>query len=252
MTDANTFVAFSGGKDSTALALLMPDATPVFTDTGWEFDEVYHHIENFERVTGREVIRIQNDTHSLPSYIEHSRFMPGHAARYCTRMFKIAPYNDFLNAHLPATLCIGLRADENRIGNTTEMDGLHIRYPLQEWGYTITDVIRVCLEHDLLPHYPPYMARGGCKGCFYKRYSEIVAMIHLLPSSEMDELQALEESVQDERGQFAFMFPNAGKSIRQIRLEVAMQPTLLKLEDVYAAASRTEDKGAACGLFCHR
>lgn len=41
----NNYVAFSGGIDSTALALAMPDAIPVFTDTGWEFDELYAHIE---------------------------------------------------------------------------------------------------------------------------------------------------------------------------------------------------------------
>jgi len=41
-------VAFSGGADSTALALLMKDAELVFTDTGWEFDELYAHIAKFE------------------------------------------------------------------------------------------------------------------------------------------------------------------------------------------------------------
>ena len=34
------YVALSGGVDSTALALLMPDAELVFTDTGWEFPEL--------------------------------------------------------------------------------------------------------------------------------------------------------------------------------------------------------------------
>jgi 3'-phosphoadenosine 5'-phosphosulfate sulfotransferase (PAPS reductase)/FAD synthetase len=55
----NQFVAFSGGIDSTALALLEPDAIPIFTDTGWEFPELYAHIEKFERVTGRKVERPQ-------------------------------------------------------------------------------------------------------------------------------------------------------------------------------------------------
>ena len=39
------YVALSGGVDSTALALLMPDAELVFTDTGWEFPELYAHLD---------------------------------------------------------------------------------------------------------------------------------------------------------------------------------------------------------------
>jgi hypothetical protein len=243
------YVAFSGGKDSTALALLMPDATPVFTDTGWEFDELYRHIEKFEAVTGREVARVR-PAETLPEYIQRSKFMPGHGARYCTRLKKIEPMNAFLAEHLPAELCIGLRADEPedmRVGNLTDMDGLTIRYPFREQGLNLWDILRICTEHDLLPRYPVYMARGGCKGCFYKRKSEVKAMAQLVPEV-MDELQALEESVQDERGRFALMFPNAGMSIRDIR----SQSTLFDMKQVYADAADVSDKGAACGLFCHR
>lgn len=109
------------------------------------------------------------------------------------------------------------------------------------------DILRICTDNDLLPRYPVYMARGGCKGCFYKRKSEVLAMAQLVPGV-MDELQALEESVQDERGRFAFMFPNAGMSIRDIRAQGA----LFDMTQVYADAANTSDKGAACGLFCHR
>lgn len=245
----NIFAAFSGGIDSTALCLLNPDAIPVFTDTGWEFDELYAHLDKFEQVTGRTVIRIKSDI-SLPEYIAASKFMPNHGARFCTRMFKIEPYNKFLENKLPAELIIGLRIDEekdDRVGNLTKMEGLTIRYPLREAGMTRMDCIRVCLEHDLLPRYPVYMARGGCKGCFYKRKSEVKAMAQLVPSV-MDELQALEESVQDERGTFFHMFPNAGMSIADIRA----QGVLFDLTTLYREALDTSDKGAACGAFCHR
>lgn len=245
----NQFISFSGGKDSTALALIMEDATPIFADTGAEFDEIYAHIDKFERVTGREVVRVSVGE-SLLDYIKLSKFMPGHRARYCTRMFKINPINAFLQANLPAELYIGLRADEPedmRVGNLTEMSGLDIRYPLREQGIGLWDVLRICDRYDLLPRYPVYMARGGCKNCFYKRKAEVWAMAQLVPDV-LDELQALEESVQDERGRFAVMFPNAGASIADIRA----QQFMFDPEDVYRDAAHGGDKGQVCGLFCHR
>jgi len=195
------------------------------------------------------VVRIINERDgTLPNSIKRLRFMPNHGARFCTREFKIEPYNRFIGGHLPAQLLIGLRADEpERVGNTTKMDGLTIRYPLREQGLTRLDVVRICTEHDLLPRYPVYAARGGCIGCFYKRKAEVQAMIALVPEL-VDELEALEVEVQDERSKFFHMFPSVGMSISDLR----KQPMLLTPDEVYAAASDNSDVGAACGLFCNR
>lgn len=250
MTD---IVAFSGGIDSTALALSMPEATPVFTDTLWEHQELYDHKAKFEQVTGRNVIRV---THpgwpgGLPQYIKASKFFPNHGARYCTRIFKIEAMNLWLERAklLPVTLNIALRADEpidDRIGNLTDMPGLTIHYPFREQGITRPDCVRICLQHNLLPRYPAYMARGGCKGCFYKRKAQVYALVHLDPASA-NELQNLEESVQDERSSYFYMFGNAGASIADIR----RQPLMFTPEEVYAEAA-TDPMGEACGLFCRR
>jgi hypothetical protein len=245
------YVAFSGGIDSTALALLEPDAIPVFTDTGWEFPEIYEHLDHFENVTGRHVERLVSPKGTLPDYIRNQRYMPGHGSRYCTRIFKIDAFNAWLKERLPATLMIGLRADEppnERVGNLTELDGLTVSYPLRERGIKRVDAVGLCIKSGLLPRYPPYMARGGCQGCFYKRRSEVDAMINLVPDV-MDELQELEEAIQDERGRFALMFPNTGKSIREMRA----QGRMFTDEELYAAAAdNTEKVGTSCGLFCHR
>lgn len=240
------YVAFSGGIDSTALALLMPDAELVFTDTGWEFPHVYEHLDKFEQVTGRTVQRLMNCDYpdGIPEYIKRRRFMPNHGARYCTEKFKIIPMNK--NMPPDVTLCVALRADESgRKGNLSK--DVEIRYPLREWGMTRTDVIKICLDNDLLPRYPVYAARGGCIGCFYKRKSEVQAMAALIPDV-LDGLRQLEESVQDERGRYFHMFPNVGMSIRDIQ----KQPLLFEPEQVYAAAYDTSDYGQACGLFCNR
>jgi len=241
----NKFVAFSGGVDSTALALIEKDAQPVFTDTGWEFPELYEHIENFEKKTDRKVIRIKGN---LPKYIKDQKYFPGHGSRFCTRMFKIEPYNKFIKEHLPAELFIGLRADEpDRIGNTTQLEGLNIRYPLRERGLNRVDVNKICIDAGLLPRYPLFMARGGCVGCFYKRKQEVIALINLKPKVA-EELNQLEKEVQDKRGKFALMFPNTGKSIQAM----IDQKELFNPDEVYASAQQDDDVGLECGLFCNR
>lgn len=240
------FVAMSGGIDSTALALLMPDADLVFTDTGDEFDELYAHLDNFERTTGRKINRVQ-PFGSLPDYVEERKFLPNHGARFCTRIFKIDAFNWWLRDKLPATMNVALRADEDREGNTTDALGLTIAYPLQPMGYTRIDVVNVCLKHGLLPLYPVYMARGGCKGCFYKRKSEILAMRELTPDTYA-ELKAREQAVQDTRGKDFHMFPNLGMTLA----EFEKQPVLFDQDEVWRAAGSRDQHGEACGKFCHR
>jgi len=242
------FVAFSGGVDSTALALICPDAQLVFTDTGWEFPELYAHINKFEKMTGRNVIRLKSKHGSLPDYIKKQNYFPGHGSRYCTRLFKIEPYNEFIKNHLPAELLIGLRADEpERIGNITNLEGLKIRYPLREKGLDRVDCLKICADTGLLPRFPLYMARGGCIGCFYKRKAEVSAIVNLLPEVA-EGLKELEKEVQDQRGKFALMFPNAGKSIQAIQA----QGELFSANEVYQSAMKNDDVGLECGLFCNR
>lgn len=55
--------SFSGGKDSTAMVLrLIEDGRPldeiVFFDTGWEFPEMYEHIEQVEAYINRPIVRL--------------------------------------------------------------------------------------------------------------------------------------------------------------------------------------------------
>ncbi len=56
----NNVISFSGGKDSTALALLMlekgePIHSLVAFDTGWEFPQMYDHWKKFEEYTGLKI-----------------------------------------------------------------------------------------------------------------------------------------------------------------------------------------------------
>lgn len=236
-------ISFSGGIDSTALGLLVPDAIPIFCDTHWEFPELYAHIDRFENFIRSKVLRL--DGGSLPDYIQEQKFFPNFKARYCTRLFKIEPMNEFIQRNIPCDLLIGLRADEpERKGNLSEIEGLSIKYPLREMGLTRDDCIAVCEENNLLPKYPIYMKRGGCRGCYFKSKYELKAMNDLRPHS-LDELQELEESIQDNRARFFYMFPNLKCSIRDFRKQLP----LLDVKELYQTDLADNDP---CGLFCNR
>jgi len=235
-------IAFSGGADSTALALIEKEGIPVFTDTGWEFAETYQHILSFESKTQRIVTRISmGDT--LPNVISQWRFLPGHKSRFCTRISKIKPFKEFLATLTNPTLLVGIRADEDRTGMI--LPGVKIEFPLADRGITRDDVMTICREHDLLPPTRLYMARGGCQGCFYKRASEIRAMVHETPQV-IDELIALEESIQDQRQQYAVMFPNIKMPLRRFRDAILSGSQLSLFDDNEIPV------GKACGMFCNR
>lgn len=242
------YLALSGGIDSTALALMCEDAQLIFTDTGWEHQQIYDQLTKIEAVTGRTIQRVVSPEGTLPEYIRRTKYFPNHRARYCTRIFKIEAFDNFLPQD--AVVLIGLRADEPEREERVSAK-FTIRYPLREWGMTRLDCVKLCMEHDLLPRYPAYMARGGCKGCFYKRKSEVVAM-HFFAPSDLDELQALEEEIQDQRGEYFYMFSSLEMSIRQFRTNLEQQSLMFDLAEVYAEVSQDFDKGVNCGLFCHR
>lgn len=57
-------VSLSGGKDSTAMLLMMiergiPIHSIVFFDTGWEFPQMHEHIDLLEKRTGKRIDRIK-------------------------------------------------------------------------------------------------------------------------------------------------------------------------------------------------
>ena len=89
----NLVVALSGGKDSTAMALRLAElGVPfklLYTPTGAELPEVRAHIERIVQETGAELIDL--GVPSLAELIEEQRCLPNFRMRWCTRMIKIEP-----------------------------------------------------------------------------------------------------------------------------------------------------------------
>jgi 3'-phosphoadenosine 5'-phosphosulfate sulfotransferase (PAPS reductase)/FAD synthetase len=166
-------VALSGGKDSTAMALRLADVEPhaytyLCTPTGAELPDMLDHWRHLEALLGTPLTRLTNGT--LDSWIQFYDALPSWRMRWCTRHLKIEPCIAFLKRHAPATLYVGLRADEE------ERQGLYgehaiYRYPLREWGWGLAEVRGYLRERGVI-----IPTRTDCDRCPYQRLGEWKAL----------------------------------------------------------------------------
>jgi 3'-phosphoadenosine 5'-phosphosulfate sulfotransferase (PAPS reductase)/FAD synthetase len=161
-------VAFSGGDDSTAMALLMAecgeDFVLLFTPAGDEPAALFAHIEHVVSLTGKELIQPPN--RPLAFWINYHNALPNFRMRWCTRQIKIQPCIDWLDANPGMTLCVGLRADEDeRVG--LYGDHATYRYPLREWGWKDREVHAYNSKRGVrVPK------RTNCELCYHQRLNE--------------------------------------------------------------------------------
>jgi 3'-phosphoadenosine 5'-phosphosulfate sulfotransferase (PAPS reductase)/FAD synthetase len=174
-------LGLSGGKDSTALAVLLHKEIPsmeyFFCDTGKELDETYEYLE---RIKARLGITIQylsgerNFDHWLDIY---GGVLPSAQMRWCTRQMKIAPLEKFVGND-EAISYVGIRADEDRSGYVSTKDNIKAVFPFKERGLAKADIYRILEESGIgLPKYYEWRSRSGCFFCFFQRKYEWV-MLH--------------------------------------------------------------------------
>lgn len=163
-------VAFSGGKDSTAMILAMLDRGEAIdgllvTPTGDELPELWAHWDRIAALVGCELIRPKAPT--LRECIDAMDALPNFRMRWCTRMIKVQPMIAWAKSQPGDVLvCVGLRADEpTRRGIISE--SLDCRFPLQEWGIGIDGVREVLARHAVV-----VPARTDCARCYHQRIGE--------------------------------------------------------------------------------
>lgn len=165
---SKNILAFSGGKDSTSLALrlaeLGEDFTCLFTPTGNELPELFAHIRNVLDIIKRPLVTPENKP--LTFWMKEFNALPNNRQRWCTRLIKIVPAIAYLEAHPGSTLIVGLRADEE------ERKGLFgdyctYRYPLREWGWGIKEVLDYCDARGV-----KVPKRTDCAFCYDQRLYE--------------------------------------------------------------------------------
>jgi len=165
-------VAFSGGKDSTALALLMHERGEqfdlLFTPTGNELPELHAHIARVVQRVGRRLVEPPN--RSLDEWINHFDALPNPRQRWCTRLIKIQPCIAYLRCNPGSVLCVGLRADEMYREGIYGAEAV-CRYPLREAGMDLAAVLALCDRYGLRP-----TMRTDCAVCPFQRLGEWYAL----------------------------------------------------------------------------
>jgi 3'-phosphoadenosine 5'-phosphosulfate sulfotransferase (PAPS reductase)/FAD synthetase len=250
------FISFSGGVESTTMCILYgKGAKAIWADTGAEHRVMYERLEVVEEAIKKlhngdfEILRVKSEKYvGLEYYATEQKFLPSGQKRYCTRIFKIQPIDDFLSSQGECELMIGFNIDEEgRTGNLELESNVKYSYPLIENGLSRSDCEDLLNLHGLHPNFPVYMQRGGCRMCFFKREREYKALYHL-NKSEFEEMIMFEEGMQDKRIKFYSILGN-GKSLRELATECETEKRMFgNIEEMYV----TKKEETSCGAFCHR
>lgn len=212
-------VSLSGGKDSTAMLLILLErgediADIVFFDTGWEHPEMYEHLEKLERFAGRRITRLHARipadvaTEKSPfdwlfsetpirkrgtSQIHRiGRGWPMASRRWCSGCKRDAINSNMLalthrvDVRLPLYQCIGFAADErHRMEDHKERNPKwhKTRFPLVEWNVCEADALAYCKQ------------RGFTWGGLYELFSRVSCFC--CPLQPLDELRTLRRKFPD-------------------------------------------------------
>ncbi len=178
-------MGLSGGKDSTALAILMHKKMPqmeyFFCDTHKELPETYEYLDRIKARLGIKITYLSAERgfdHWLDVY---GGFLPSPKMRWCTKQLKIIPLEQFVGGD-EAISYIGIRADEKRDGYISTKSNIQAVYPFKEAGLVHADIIRLLEDSGIgLPNYYQWRTRSGCFFCFFQRKYEWVQLAEKHP-----------------------------------------------------------------------
>ncbi len=173
-------LGLSGGKDSTALAILLheevPDMEYFFCDTGKELKETYEYLDRIKARLGIKIEYLSSDRgfdHWLDVY---GGVLPSPKVRWCTKQMKIKPLEEFIG-DAETISYVGIRADENRDGYISTKPNIKPIFPFKERGLVKADILRLLEESGIgIPSYYRWRSRSGCFFCFFQRKYEWVML----------------------------------------------------------------------------
>jgi len=165
-----TYVAVSGGADSTATALLLWERDVefelCFADTGAELPEVYWLLPRLAKTVGKP-FHVVSGGGFFQKLVSRGFLLPGPRVRYCTGELKQQPQDRFYRAMGIDEIAVGIRADEPR-RLRGDRAGLHYTYPLADTGMDKIAVKALCAKHDMLNPLYEWRNSVSCFCCFFQ------------------------------------------------------------------------------------
>lgn len=217
-------LGLSGGRDSAALAVYMRHHYPeldieyFFTDTGKELPEVYEYLGRLEGVLGKPILHLNPDRDFDFWLKQYNSFLPSAQSRWCTRMLKLRPFEQWVRPMLDAGdevfSYVAIRADESyREGYSSKQNNLTIRLPFREEGIDKPGVIELLEASGLgLPTYYDWRSRSGCTFCFYQQKIEWIRLKERHPEA-FEEAKAYEKSAVEHGSPFTW---SQGESLNDL------------------------------------
>ena len=166
------------------MALRLAETEPqeyeyVYTPTGDEPLEMIAHWEKLGQLLGRDLKPITNGK-TLNQLIHIQKALPNVWMRWCTRMLKIEPFEEYIKDNMPCTVYVGIRSDEmSRDGVDYSSLGKIVRdFPLVRWGWELGHVLDYLNRRQVtIPE------RTDCEKCFFQTLYEWWALWKFKPES---------------------------------------------------------------------
>jgi 3'-phosphoadenosine 5'-phosphosulfate sulfotransferase (PAPS reductase)/FAD synthetase len=206
----NNIISLSGGKDSTAMLLMMlernePIHSVVFFDTGWEFPQMLEHIDHLEQHTGIKVVTLHPPHNFNDLLVKYG--WPAFNRRWCTRE-KIRVVSKYCKDNNGLEL-IGFAADEEKRTQAKEFEKRNVRFPLIEWGITEANALEYCKKHGfdwggLYDHFD----RVSCFCCPLKSSPEAWKKIRKYYPPQWKEMLRMDNTISDNKGFYGYKTVN--------------------------------------------
>lgn len=243
VNDFEIIASVSGGKDSTALMLVLREAglpfRAVFADTGWEAPETYEYINTLRTLIGPiDVVQWQR---TMQENILHRAGFPARMLRWCTQEQKVKPlrkYHDSVEEETGRETLnvVGIRAEESQhrakmsMWEDDDKWGGYVWRPLLDWS--VEDVIAVHKRHNvpMNPLYHQGYDRVGCFPCIFSRKEEI----RLLPEWRIAEIEELERLATEERTRRKAVDPERYKDGVTTFFQTRVPGTTMGIREIFA------------------
>jgi hypothetical protein len=208
----------SGGKDSSAMALLMAGRIKglehfrhegmeyVFCDTQKELPETYEFLARLEAELGSKIIHLNAKAGFDHWHKVFGGYLPSPQNRWCTKMLKLKPFEAHVGDDNVVSY-VGLRADEDRVGYISRKPNIKTRYPLKEAGIDYDGVIRILEDSGLgLPTFMKWgRTNSGCTFCFFQTPFEWAKLLETYPEYFKEAMDYETVDPADPNKQFTWM-----------------------------------------------